>query len=56
MLFEFEQRSDALHLPMWIPQGVVPVALLLIIVMSLVRLLVHEPERTTRRPRPHGSP
>ncbi len=38
LLFEFDQRSDALHLPMWIAQGVVPVALLLIVIMSLARL------------------
>jgi C4-dicarboxylate transporter DctQ subunit len=37
MLFEFDQRSDALHLPIWIPQSVVPGALLLIILMSLLR-------------------
>jgi TRAP-type C4-dicarboxylate transport system permease small subunit len=44
LLFEFEQRSDALHLPMWIAQGVIPVALVMIIVMSLVRLFVHAPD------------
>jgi TRAP-type C4-dicarboxylate transport system permease small subunit len=38
LLFEFDQRSDALHLPMWIAQGVVPVALLLIVIMSLARI------------------
>jgi len=31
MLLEFDQRSDALHLPMWIPQSVVPLSLFLII-------------------------
>ncbi|HJR22338.1 MAG TPA: TRAP transporter small permease [Dongiaceae bacterium] len=41
MLFDFDQRSDAMHLPMWIPQGVVPAAMLLIIVMSLLRIFVH---------------
>jgi len=35
MLLEFDQRSDALHLPMWIPQSVVPLSLFLIILMSL---------------------
>jgi C4-dicarboxylate transporter DctQ subunit len=39
LLFSFEQKSDALHLPIWIPQSVVPVALLLIVVMALLRLL-----------------
>jgi C4-dicarboxylate transporter, DctQ subunit len=38
LLFEFDQRSDALHLPMWIAQGVLPVALLLIVIMSLARI------------------
>jgi C4-dicarboxylate transporter DctQ subunit len=48
LLFEFDQRSDALHLPMWIPQSIIPFALLLIVVMSLVRMTVpvaDEPER-----------
>lgn len=40
LLFEFDQRSDALNLPMWIAQGVVPVTLLLIVVMSLARVFV----------------
>jgi C4-dicarboxylate transporter DctQ subunit len=40
MLFEFDQRSDAMHLPIWIPQAVVPVAMLLIVVMSLLRMFV----------------
>ncbi|MFL5029309.1 MAG: TRAP transporter small permease [Xanthobacteraceae bacterium] len=43
LLFEFEQRSDALHLPTWIAQGVIPLALAMIVVMSLVRLFVHAP-------------
>jgi TRAP-type C4-dicarboxylate transport system permease small subunit len=51
LLFDFDQRSDALHLPIWIAQAVVPVSLLLIVVMSLLRLLVQlaggdgDPER-----------
>jgi C4-dicarboxylate transporter DctQ subunit len=40
LLFDFDQRSDALHLPMWIAQSVVPISLLLIIVMSLLRVFV----------------
>jgi C4-dicarboxylate transporter DctQ subunit len=40
LLFEFDQRSDALHLPMWIAQSVVPIALLLIVAMSLFRILI----------------
>lgn len=40
LLFEFDQRSDALHLPMWIAQSVVPVSLLLIVLMSLLRIFV----------------
>lgn len=36
-LYEFDQRSDALHLPVWIPQATVPFALIAIpIVMALV--------------------
>jgi C4-dicarboxylate transporter, DctQ subunit len=41
LLFDFDQRSDALHLPMWIAQSVVPISLLLIIVMSLLRIFLH---------------
>jgi TRAP-type C4-dicarboxylate transport system permease small subunit len=40
LLLEFDQRSDALHLPVWIPQSVVPVSLLLIVAMSLLRLFI----------------
>jgi C4-dicarboxylate transporter DctQ subunit len=42
-LFLFDQRSDAMHLPMWIPQSIVPTALLLIILMSLARIWLYEP-------------
>ncbi len=44
-LYQFDQRSDAMHLPMWIPQGVVPAALLLIIVMALMRIWFYRPEQ-----------
>ena len=44
LLFELEQRSDALQLPMWIAQGVIPAALTLIIVMSVLAALVQAPE------------
>lgn len=38
-LYEFDQRSDALHLPVWIPQATIPFALYGIpIVMALVLL------------------
>jgi len=40
LLFDFDQRSDALQLPMWIPQSVIPISLLLIVVMSLLRIFV----------------
>jgi TRAP-type C4-dicarboxylate transport system permease small subunit len=40
LLFEFDQRSDALHLPMWIAQSVIPISLLLIVLMSLARIFV----------------
>jgi TRAP-type C4-dicarboxylate transport system permease small subunit len=42
-LFHFDQRSDAMHLPMWIPQGIVPAALFLIIVMALLRIWLYDP-------------
>lgn len=38
-LYEFDQRSDALHLPVWIPQATLPFALVSIpIVMAIVLL------------------
>ena len=40
LLLEFDQRSDALHLPMWIPQSVIPISLLLIVLMSVLRIVV----------------
>jgi C4-dicarboxylate transporter DctQ subunit len=40
LLFEFDQRSDALQLPIWIAQSVVPISLLFIVLMSLMRLVV----------------
>lgn len=46
-LFQFGQRSDAMKIQMWIPQGIVPAALLLIIVMSLLRIWVYEPPPAT---------
>jgi len=46
-LYRFAQRSDALEIPMWIPQGFVPVGLSLIALMMLLRLLTHDPV-------PHG--
>lgn len=53
MLFEFDQRSDAMHLPMWIPQSVVPAAMLLIVLMSLLRIFVPPAEPDSGRPDPH---
>jgi C4-dicarboxylate transporter DctQ subunit len=44
MLFDFNQRSDALHMPIWIPQAVVPIAMLLIVVMALLRTFIPRPE------------
>lgn len=55
MLFEFDQRSDAMHLPIWIPQGVVPAAMLLIIVMSLLRIFVEPSDRDSGRQDPHAA-
>lgn len=43
LLFDFDQRSDALQLPMWIPQSVIPAGLAMIVVMSLARLFVSAP-------------
>ena len=40
LLFDFDQRSDALHLPIWIAQSVIPFSLLLIVLMSLLRIFL----------------
>lgn len=42
-LYRFAQRSDALEIPMWIPQSFVPAGLSLIALMMLLRLLTHDP-------------
>jgi C4-dicarboxylate transporter DctQ subunit len=39
-MFNFGQRSDALHLPMWIPHIAFASGLLLVILMMVARLLV----------------
>ena len=38
-MFNYDQRSDALHLPMWIPHTAFASGLLLVILMMVVRLL-----------------
>jgi C4-dicarboxylate transporter DctQ subunit len=43
-LFQFDQRSDALQLPMWIPQSIVPTSLVLIALISIARIFVPAPE------------
>lgn len=55
MLFEFDQRSDALDFPVWIPQSVVPAAMLLIVVMSLLRIFVPPAEPDPERQGEHGA-
>ena len=49
LLFEFEQGSDALHVPMWIPQSVMPISLLLIVLMALFRIFVQVDRDRGRR-------
>lgn len=39
-LFGFDQRSDALHLPMWLPHSAFAAGLLLIVLMMVVRLFM----------------
>ena len=46
-LYHFDQRSDAMHIPMWIPQGIVPAALFLIVVMALLRIWLYDPTKET---------
>lgn len=47
-LFEFDQRSDALHLPVWIPQTIMPIALIVIPFVMALALF-----RSTRPNTPH---
>jgi TRAP-type C4-dicarboxylate transport system permease small subunit len=54
MLFEFDQRSDAMHLPIWIPQAVVPIAMLLIVVLALQRIFIPQPAPDADQS-PHGA-
>jgi C4-dicarboxylate transporter DctQ subunit len=39
-MFNYDQRSDALHLPMWIPHSAFASGLFLVILMTAARLLV----------------
>ena len=39
MLWEFDQRSQAADLPLWIPQGLVPLGFALIALVTAARLL-----------------
>jgi TRAP-type C4-dicarboxylate transport system permease small subunit len=50
LLFDFDQRSDALHLPIWIAQSVIPFSLLLIVVLSLLRIFVQSIHRDGEDP------
>jgi C4-dicarboxylate transporter DctQ subunit len=49
LLREFDQRSDAIDLPMWLPQAAVTIALLLIPFIMTIRLAVGR-----RGPTEHG--
>lgn len=40
LLYSFDQRSNALEIPLWIPQSVVGLGFALIAVMTLLRLIV----------------
>ena len=46
MLYGFDQRSLALEMPLWIPQGFVSVGLLLIAVMLVLRAICAPPSTT----------
>jgi len=42
-LYRYGQRTEALEIPMWIPQGFVPAGLVLIALMMVLRLWTHGP-------------
>lgn len=42
-LYRFAQLSEALGIPMWIPQSFVPVGMLLVALMLLLRLVAYDP-------------
>jgi TRAP-type C4-dicarboxylate transport system permease small subunit len=48
VLFQLDERSDAVNVPMWIPQGIIPISLLLIVILSLLRLVVNRPVASDR--------
>jgi C4-dicarboxylate transporter, DctQ subunit len=39
MLFNFDQRSDAMHLPIWIPNAAIVLGVILIALMAVLRLI-----------------
>jgi TRAP-type C4-dicarboxylate transport system permease small subunit len=39
MLFNFDQRSDAMHLPIWIPNAAIVLGVILIALMPVLRLI-----------------
>ncbi len=43
LLFSFDQRSDALDAPMWLPQSVLTVGLFLMALIIMVRLIFPAP-------------
>jgi TRAP-type C4-dicarboxylate transport system permease small subunit len=49
-MFNFDQRSDALHLPIWIPHSAFASGLLLVILMLAVRLLAPIPRPDANSP------
>lgn len=44
-LYEFEQKSDALHMPVWIPQVTIPFALLVIPAVMVLAMLRRHPDQ-----------
>ncbi|HEY5798005.1 MAG TPA: TRAP transporter small permease [Bosea sp. (in: a-proteobacteria)] len=44
LMYEFGQLSDALEAPMWIPQSVLTIGLVMIAAMIAIRLFVYDPE------------
>jgi TRAP-type C4-dicarboxylate transport system permease small subunit len=46
MLYAFDQRSLALDVPLWIPQGFVAVGLVLMIVMTVLKIIVAFQQRS----------
>jgi TRAP-type C4-dicarboxylate transport system permease small subunit len=48
LLGEMGEASDAMHLPIWIPQAIIPIALAFIALIAIVRIVLPDEDRERR--------